>query len=287
LRSLVAFAKDIKLTHSVFALPFAAAAFLVGGLPAPTAAQGALLVVCMVAARSFAMGMNRYLDRQLDAENPRTARRMIPAGELTAGAALAISLAAAGLFVAAAFRLSPLAGACAVPLLLILVTYSTFKRWSWLTHWYLGLCLGLAPIAVQVALTGTATLPVLLLGAAVLFWTAGFDILYALQDIDFDRQRGLFSIPGRFGPAAALWLSRLSFAAMIALLAVAGVLSQRAALYYVGIAVVAAILAYEHWLVRDARATGKSANINAAFFNANAAVSLVFLLFALLDAVLG
>lgn len=281
------FAADIKIAHSVFALPFAMAAFVVGRIPLPGVQQIALLLVCMVSARSFAMGMNRYLDHKIDALNPRTQVRKIPSGAMTPIQGLAWSLLAATIFLVAATALSPLAGTCALPLLLILMSYSWMKKLSWLTHWYLGICLGLAPVAVEIALTGDVTAPVLLLGAAVAFWTAGFDILYSLQDMGFDRSKGLHSVPGRFGPAASLWLSRLSFVATVALLGAAGHLAGRGLLYAAGVMVVAAILCVEHWLVRDAKADGRSKNINLAFFNLNAFVSVVFFVFAELDLLAG
>jgi 4-hydroxybenzoate polyprenyltransferase len=282
-RSLALFAADIKIAHSVFALPFAASAFVIGALPLPTARQTALLLVCMVCARSFAMGMNRYLDRAIDAENPRTKMRKIPVGALTPSAGLTWSLAAGVAFAVAAAALSPLAGRLSVPLLLVLMTYSFWKRWSWLTHWYLGACLGLAPVAVAIALTGKASVPVLLVALAVCLWTAGFDILYSLQDLDFDRRQELKSVPARFGAARALWLSRASFAGMLGLLGVAGVLAGLGPVYYAGVTVVGAILTYEHVVVRDARHDGRSARINAAFFTANAYVSVVFLAMTCLD----
>lgn len=281
--SFKAFAADIKLAHSVFALPFAMAAFVVGRMPVPSLTTCLLLVLCMVTARSFAMGMNRVLDRDIDVANPRTRTRMIPRGELTPQQALAWSVGAGALFVVAAFGLSPLAGYCALPLLFVLMSYSLLKRWTWLTHWYLGLCLGMAPVAVEIALTGAASLPVLLLGLAVSLWTAGFDILYSLQDMGFDRVNGLHSVPGRFGPGPALWMSRLSFLAMVVLLAAVGDLTGRGAIYYAGVLLVAGILLYEHVLVSDARVDGKSRHLGVAFFNANAYVSVAFLVFAVAD----
>jgi 4-hydroxybenzoate polyprenyltransferase len=283
-RSFAVFAGDIKLAHSVFALPFAASAFVLGGLPLPSARAVVLALVCMVTARSFAMGMNRVLDRMFDVANPRTRGRAIPSGAMTARQGLRWSLLAAAIFVGAAAALSPLAGWLAVPLLLVLLAYSYMKRLTWLTHWYLGLCLGLAPVAVQVALTGTVTLPVLLLGGAVAAWTGGFDVLYALADWEFDRNVGLSSFPGRFGPGTALWASRLSFAAMIGALMAAGWLGGRGAVYFVGVALIGGVLAWEHVLVRDAKADGKSANLNRAFFDANAFVSVGFFAVTALDA---
>jgi len=277
------FAADIKLAHSVFALPFALSAIILGDLPLPSARQILLILICMVAARSFAMGMNRYLDREIDHANPRTARRKIPQGQLTPAQGLTWSMISGGLFVLAAAGLGSLAGFCAPALLVILGTYPYMKRWTVLTHWYLGLCLGLAPIAVAVALIGQVPVAVLLVGLAVALWTGGFDVLYALQDLEFDRARGLRSVPGRFGPAATLWISRGCFVVMVALLVLAGRLADRGVLYFVGVALVGAILLYEHLLVRDARETGKSRHINLAFFNANAYVSVIFFVFAALD----
>ncbi len=286
-RSLRHFAADIKVAHSIFALPFAMAAFIVGKIPLPSAEQVALLLICMVTARSFAMGMNRFLDHKIDALNPRTEMRRIPSGAMTPRQGLLWSLVAAVIFVFCAAKLSALAGICAGPLLVILMSYSLMKKVSWVTHWYLGACLGLAPIAVQIALTGVVTIPVLLLGSAVALWTGGFDILYSLQDMDFDRSKGLHSVPGRFGPSASLWLSRLSFVGTVALLGIAGILAGRGSLFGVGVALVAVILTTEHWLVRGASRDGRSQHINVAFFNLNAYVSVVFFVFAELDYLFG
>ena len=237
----------------------------------------------MVSARSFAMGMNRFLDRKIDIANPRTANRMIPAGKISPNQCLAWSVTNAIIFILAAFSLSKLAGYLAIPLLLILMSYSLFKKFSWTTHYYLGLCLGLAPVAVQIALTGTVTLPIVLLGAAIMFWTAGFDILYSLQDIDFDKLKKLYSIPAKFGPKVSLTISRLSFTVMISLLILLGVTSKAGLIYYLGLTAISGVLVYEQWLVRDAKTNGQSKNINAAFFTSNAWVSVVFFCFSLLD----
>ncbi len=238
----------------------------------------------MVTARSTAMGMNRYLDRYIDAANPRTRGRKIPSGELSARAGLGWSIVSAIVFIVSAATLSPLAGVCSLPLLLILGFYSAMKRISVVTHWYLGICLGLAPIAVSIAISGTVAPPVLLLGGAVCLWTAGFDIIYALQDLQFDRSAGLHSIPSKFTPAVSLGISRASFFLMIVLLAVAGYLSEQGLPYFIGVAAVATLLVYEQYLVRDAKTSGHSVNLNVAFFNMNAYVSVIFLAFTVLDA---
>lgn len=282
-RSFAAFAMDIKLSHSVFALPFVGSGLLLAHIAVPTPGQIGLIVCCMISARSFAMGMNRFLDRDIDSTNARTVVRAIPSGRLTAKSCLYWSLAFAALFILFATTLSPLAGFLALPLLLVLGLYSNMKRWTWLTHWYLGICLGLAPLAAQIALTGGVTLPVVCMGIAIAFWTAGFDLLYSLQDRAFDVTHQLKSIPARFGPRFALSLSLMSFAVMIICLSLAGWLAHVGAFYWWGLGGVAGVLVYEHWLVRDAWQAGVSQRINAAFFNANALVSVVFFGFVLMD----
>ena len=274
--SFAAFAGDIKLAHSIFALPFAASAFVIGHLPLPTIGQTVSLLLAMVSARSFAMGMNRYIDRNIDAENPRTTQRGIPSQKLSERAALGWCGLSAVCLLLAAFTLSKMAGILSVPLLFVLAFYSYWKRFSWLAHWYLGLCLGFAPVAVCIAIKGSAPLAVTLLGIAITMWTAGFDILYSLQDIAFDRGKGLRSIPSRFGPAPAILVSRSCFITMITLLLWVGHFASRGAIYYAGVLAIALILFYEQYLIRDAKLTGKSKNISAAFFNANAYVSVAF-----------
>ena len=276
-RSARSFGKDIKLAHSVFALPFGAAAFFVADLSVPSLMEIYLLMICMVAARTFAMGANRYLDRHIDKLNPRTRNRMIPSSEMQPVETLGWSVLAALVFIVGAFGLNPTAGWCSFPLLGILGFYSWLKRLGWLTHFYLGMCLGLAPIAVVVGLKSTVEWPVILLALAVMFWTAGFDIIYALQDREFDKDYRLKSVPATFGPRVSIDLSRLLFGLMIVVLSLIGILINSGLLYFFGVSLIAALLIFEHWLVRDARHTGKSAGITAAFFNVNACVSLIYL----------
>ena len=176
-RILRAFSADIKLAHSVFAMPFAIVGLVLSGASWPSFHQAFLLLVAMVSARSFAMGINRYLDAEIDSLNERTVLRAIPAGRMLRQQSLAISLAAGAIFIAAAFGLSTMCGFLGVPLLVILAFYSQMKRIGWMTHFYLGLCLALAPVAVSIALTGSVPVATLLVAAAVIFWTAGFDIL--------------------------------------------------------------------------------------------------------------
>ena len=283
-RSFRFFVADIKIAHSIFALPFALSSLTFLNnyqLSFPTFLK---LVVCMVMARSFAMGINRYLDRNIDRENPRTASRSIPSGRLSPQLGLFWSLAFGAGFIITAATLSPTAGWLAAPLLLILAFYSMMKRISWLTHWYLGLCLGLSPIAVSVALVGSCSLPVIFLGAAVMFWTAGFDILYSLQDESFDTRKGLYSVPASLGRIRSLRLSRLSFLTMTFFLTVAGYLGDRGGFYYSGVALIALTLVYEQWLLRHAAEGRGLEKINFAFFQLNGVVSLLFGFFAVLDA---
>lgn len=283
MQNLRAFARDIKLSHSIFALPFVGVALLLSGPLDITAFKFLKIVVCMVLARSFAMGMNRFLDRDIDAANSRTKMRVLPSGSVSPSSYLIITTACGVLFIAAAFSLSELAGYLSPALLVVLAFYSLMKKLSWLTHWYLGLCLGLAPLAAEIALYGRVTTPVVLVGLAVALWTAGFDLLYSLQDQDFDRQHGLHSAPAKLGHKAAIWLSRVSFAVMIVTLVFAGMAAGGGIFWYSGVAVVAAILFVEHWLIRDAMRLGTSDKINMAFFNLNAMVSVLFLFFVAVD----
>lgn len=275
-RSLFIFLQDIKIAHSVFALPFAIVGLALSHAPMPTGLQCFYLLLCMVTARSFAMGMNRYLDRKIDRKNPRTSMRMIPSGRLGARNALIWISIMGGSFVIVAFQLNFISGLCSFPVLCILAVYSLMKHISWLTHWYLGMCLGLAPIAVSIALTAQVSAAVIWIGLGVMFWTGGFDILYSFQDMNFDRNTNLKSVPVKFGARRAVLLSRLSFLGMIICLFLAGLSAGVGGFYFVGTALVALILLWEHWLVRDLKDKGFSKHLNMAFFTLNGWVSIVF-----------
>ncbi len=282
-RSIRAFAKDIKLGHSIFALPFALSALTFLSFDSVTIAKIILIVVCMVAARSFAMGMNRYLDHDIDGKNPRTASRMIPSSQIAPKEMLWWSLGFGAVLVTFAFMLSPLAGVLSFPLLVILAGYSIQKRFTWLCHLYLGMCLGFAPVAVEIALTGNVTVPVVMIGFGVMFWTAGFDVIYSLQDREFDKSEGLNSIPQRFGFSKAVNFSRLFFALMIFCLFIAGIYANSGWIYFSGLILIAVILLGEHILIRGAKVNGRSKYLNKAFFDFNAFVSIFFLIIALGD----
>jgi 4-hydroxybenzoate polyprenyltransferase len=264
--------KMIKIEHSIFALPFAlVAAFLAAEGP-PSTRVLALILVAMVAARSAAMAFNRFVDAEIDARNPRTAIRSIPAGRLTRGYTLGFTICCALIFIGASYLLNPLAFALSPILLLVLLGYSLTKRFTSLCHFFLGLALGLSPLGAWIAVRGTFDWLPVLLGAAVLGWSAGFDIIYACQDMDFDREARLHSVPARLGVPAALNLSRLLHLTMFTILLGLGYLLGLGWLYWLGTLIVAACLIYEHSLVWG----GDLAKVDLAFFTMNGAVSLVF-----------
>ena len=264
----------IKFEHSVFALPFALVAGMLAVRGWPTWRQVLWLIVAMVGARSAAMTFNRIADRRIDALNPRTKMRALPTGRLTLRFAVGFTLLSCGLLGLAAWELSPLAFKLSPLAVAVLLLYSYTKRFTMFSHLVLGIADGLAPIAAWIALRDTVTLSALLLGAAVAFWVGGFDLIYACQDIDFDRQIGIHSFPQRFGVAPALYTSIACHVAMVALLAEVIRLENLGVFAIAGLAMMAALLAYEHWIVRPSDLS----RLNAAFFNANGYISLLFFL---------
>ncbi|HKS79909.1 MAG TPA: UbiA-like polyprenyltransferase [Candidatus Acidoferrales bacterium] len=267
----------IKFEHSVFALPFALvgallAARAAGGLP--TWAQIGWIVVAMVGARSAAMTMNRIADIAYDRRNPRTANRALPKGELSLGFAWGFTLAASAMLVLAAWRLNRLALELSPVALGVLFFYSYTKRFTSWSHFVLGFCLGISPAAAWIAIRGSLDARMLLLCAAVTLWVGGFDVLYACQDVEFDKSAGLHSIPKRFGIARALGIARAMHVVMVALLCWLAWGFALAWPAWAGIAAVAALLAYEHSLVKP----DDLSKMNAAFFTVNGYISLLFLL---------
>jgi 4-hydroxybenzoate polyprenyltransferase len=268
----------IKFEHSVFALPFALVGALLaaragGGLP--TWRQILWIVVAMVGARSAAMTINRIADIEYDGRNPRTANRALPKGELSVGFAWVFTIVASGVLVLAAWQLNPLALKLSPVALAILFFYSYTKRFTSLSHLVLGVCLGISPAAAWIAIRGSLDPRILILCAAVTLWVGGFDVLYACQDVEFDKSAGLHSIPKKLGIARALLVARVMHVAMIALLAWLAWSFQLAWPAWAGITVVAALLAYEHSLVKP----NDLSKMNAAFFAVNGYISLLFLLF--------
>jgi 4-hydroxybenzoate polyprenyltransferase len=269
----------IRIEHTVFALPFAfLGAFLAaGGFPGWTTSLWILLA--MVGARSAAMAFNRLVDRGYDALNPRTADRELPRRRVGPGAVGAFICGAAGIFFWAAWMLNPLALALSPLALTIILGYSYTKRITSLSHLFLGLSLGIAPVGGWVAVTGTLDLPPFVLAGAVLFWVAGFDVIYACQDLDFDRGTGLYSIPAKLGVARALRISAYFHAIMVLLLGWAFFLFELSTASWLGLALVSLALVWEHRLVRPNDLT----RVNAAFFLINGIVSILLFIFVGLD----
>ena len=270
----------IKFEHSVFALPFALTGALLAarygeGEPWPSLRQIVWIIIAMVGARSAAMTMNRIVDVAYDRANPRTSNRALATGALSLGFAWAFTFASAALLVIAAWQLNRLAFELSPLALAVLFLYSYTKRFTMWSHLVLGFCLGMSPAAAWIAITGALDPRMLILCAAVTLWVGGFDVLYACQDIDFDRHAGLYSVPKRFGISRALLIARAMHVIMVALLAWLAASFGLPWPAWAGIVVIAALLAYEHSLVRadDLR------RLNAAFFAVNGYISLLFLLF--------
>ena len=269
----------IKFEHSVFALPFALTGALLAARATqhswPTLRQILWIVVAMVAARSAAMTINRIADLRYDKENPRTRMRALATGALSVSFACIFTLVAVVVFFLAAWQLNPLALKLAPLAIAILFFYSFTKRFTSWSHLFLGFALGISPAAAWIAITGSLDWRMLILCAAVTLWVGGFDVLYACQDIDFDRQSGLYSIPKRFGIANALWIARVMHVGVVLLLAGLAASFGLPWPAWAGIVVVAALLAYEHSLVK----ANDLSKLNAAFFTVNGYISMLFLLF--------
>jgi 4-hydroxybenzoate polyprenyltransferase len=265
----------IKWEHSIFALPFALSGAMLAAGGMPTTAQLGWIVLCMVSARSAAMAFNRLADAQIDAANPRTATRAIPAGVLSHRFVGVFVLVSCAIFVIAAGQLNRLTLLLSPVALSVILLYSYTKRFTRWSHIVLGFALGIAPAAAWIGVRGSLDPRILLLTAAVTFWVGGFDVLYACQDIDFDRAHALNSIPQAFGVERALWLARALHIAMLALLFVLVASFGLGKIASAGIVVVALLLAYEHSLV-SAKDLSK---LNAAFFTMNGVISVVFFVF--------
>jgi 4-hydroxybenzoate polyprenyltransferase len=269
-----AWGRTVKLSHTVFALPFAlSGAALAAAEHGITARQLGWIVVAMFAARNAAMGFNRLADHALDAQNPRTAGRELPTGRLTRRAVSTLTVALALLFVFAAFRLGTLCGWLSPVALAVVLGYSYTKRFTWASHAVLGLALAMAPIGGWLAVAGGPSPVAWLLGATVLLWVAGFDVVYACQDVEFDRRFGLHSLPARIGVARALVVARLLHASALAAMAAVGITARLHAVYWLGWGAIAVLLLSEHRLVR----ANDLSRVGAAFFNCNALISAVYL----------
>lgn len=281
--NLRALASMVKLSHSLFALPFVVAAVVLVARDAKLdPARLALVAVAVVAARTAAMTMNRIADRRFDEKNPRTMRRELVTGAVSSAAAWGLLAGSSALFVLAAALISPLAGWLSPLVLAILLGYSFAKRFTWACHLWLGVAQALAPIGVAIALTGGAPLASIVLGVGVGAWIAGFDLFWALQDIEFDRSAGLHSIPARFGVRGSIiWARALHTIAALGVGA-AGLLAGRTWGWGVGSAILAAVLVAEHRHVAPGGEL-KPERITVAFFNYNAFASVAFALCAVAD----
>ena len=273
------FLEMIKFEHTIFALPFAyMGAFLaVGGMP--TANQFLFITLAMVGARTAAMSLNRLIDRHIDALNPRTKTRAIPAGLLGVTEVWIYTLLSIALLIYATMQLTPLATKLLPIAVGSLVIYSYTKRFTWLCHVFLGIALGLAPMGSWVAINNSLDLPAWILGFIVLFWVAGFDIIYALQDAEFDRNSGLYSIPSRFGVRKALLISSAFHVIAAVLFIILGLVLKLGLIYYIGVALAIAILYYEHTLVKP----NDLSKLDAAFFNMNGYLATLMFIFTLGD----
>ena len=275
------YARLVKIEHTVFALPFAyVGAFLAVG-KAPSAHDIVWITLAMVGARSLAMALNRLVDAGIDARNPRTAGREIPSGQLSVVQVVLFCAASLALFLVAVFQLAPKTHYLWPIPVAMFVVYPYLKRFTWLCHLWLGVADGLAPVGAWVAITNHLPWQAWVLGAAVALWVAGFDFFYALFDVDIDRAERLHSIATRFGVRGAFAAARLAHIATVACLVAAGLGLGVGTLYWIGVAAVAALLVYEHSLVRP----GDLARLDAAFFTMNGVISVAFAAFVIADAV--
>ena len=272
---------DIQIAHTVFALPFALAsahlAFqLVGGYKLSTLLA---ILVCMVTARTGAMSFNRFLDRKLDSENPRTGNRSIPSGRAKPLDALAVVIVCSMIFIAACWFLGPLPLILSIPTLAFLLGYSWSKRYTVLTHLWLGSALAIAPAGAWIAIMGILTWPPVILSLAVAGWVAGFDVIYSLQDIEFDKANRVFSVPARFGTVAALWIAKFLHLASFAFLLIFGTVMQLGWPYFAALAIAGIVLIIEHMMVRP----NDFSRVGIAFFTMNGIISILIYIGVLLS----
>jgi 4-hydroxybenzoate polyprenyltransferase len=272
----------IKFEHTIFALPFAFTGALLAAKGLPSWRTALWITIAMVGARSAAMGFNRWADRGFDAENPRTRVRALPMGLVSPEQVILFTAASSLVLIGAAYMLNPLSFYLSPLALAVVFFYSYTKRFTFLSHLFLGLAICLAPIGAWIAVTGELETPAVVLGAGVLFWLLGFDVLYALQDMEFDRSAGLHSIPQRFGIRRSLMISRASHAATMMALFWLAFLLPLGTFYLVGIGIALLLIVYEHTLVRE----GDLSKLDLAFFNMNGYISVTVFLFTLLDVVL-
>jgi 4-hydroxybenzoate polyprenyltransferase len=273
------FASLVRIEHTVFALPFAYAGAFLAVDAWPGLADIVWVTIAMIGARTLAMAVNRLVDAEIDARNPRTATRELPRGALSRGQVLVLCAIALVVFLVAVWQLDPVVRYLWPIPVAMFVVYPYLKRFTWLCHFWLGACLGLAPLGAWLAVSGTAPWEAWVLGAAVLLWVTGFDLFYSLFDLAHDRSEGLQSWAVRFGERGVFTAARVLHIGTVALLALAGLGLGSGVWYWLGVAAVAALLTYEHSLVRP----GDLRRLDAAFFTVNGVISIVFFLFVALD----
>ena len=276
---IVPYLRMIKFPHSIFALPFAFTGAIIAAEGIPSIREIVWITVAMVGARSGAMGLNRVIDRKIDRENPRTKNRELPKGEIRLSEAILFTGVSIAIFIFAAYMLNPLCLKLSPIALVVLFIYSYTKRFTWTTHFVLGLALSAAPLGAWIAVRGTFDTEIIPMGIAVIFWLAGFDTLYALQDIEFDKSHGLYSIPKRFGIKNALLLARLFHLITFIMLITTGVLFKVGIFYWLGMMIVAGLFIYEHSLVKQSDLN----KLDIAFFNMNGYISITVFIFTLMD----
>ncbi|MYF55963.1 4-hydroxybenzoate octaprenyltransferase [Candidatus Poribacteria bacterium] len=282
MRKLKIILEMIKFEHTVFALPFAIMSAFIASGGLPQLAKLGWILVAMVGARSCAMAFNRLADAEIDSKNPRTSTRAIPAGLITKGSVWVFTLVSAGLLVFAAWRLNPLAFALSPVALAVIMGYSFTKRFTALSHLWLGLALSISPVGAWIAITGRFDWTPIVLCCVVLLWTAGFDIIYACQDVNFDRKHGLHSIPARIGIRWALWISSALHVVAVILLFIIPLLAELGLFYYIGVGIVVLIFIYEHAIVKP----NDLSRVNLAFFTLNGMISLVLMALSITDILL-
>ena len=276
----MAYGRMIRFTHSIFALPFAFSAAALAAIDTPLTPEVVVwIAVAMVGARSAAMGFNRLVDRRIDVENPRTASRELPTGIISPGAVGVLVALSSVVLIGASYQLNRLCFVLSPIALFIVFFYSYTKRFTWFTQLFLGLALSVAPIGAWIAVTGDLSPRILLLGGAVLFWVAGFDIIYATQDEAFDRSFGVYSVPQRFGIRRSLWIARVLHLIAFGLMLAVGRAFGLGSIYFAGVFVIGGLLVYEHRLVGPSDLS-KAAM---AFMNLNAIISCVYFAFTLAD----
>jgi 4-hydroxybenzoate polyprenyltransferase len=269
----------IKFEHSIFALPFAYLGAFLAEKKVPDFMTIFWITIAMVGARSFAMALNRLIDIDIDRRNPRTSNRALPKGLLSIQNVIIFSLISLTIFLIAVYQLAPVCRYLWPFVVIPFVIYPYTKRFTWLSHFVLGLCLGLAPIGAWVAITNKISLESIIIGAAVLCWVSGFDIFYALQDIDFDRKNKLYSIPVKFGISNSLVLTKILHISSVIFLIWAGLRLNLGIFYFTGVAISGILLAYENLIIKH----DDLSKLNMAFFTMNGVISVIMFSFVLIE----